>query len=52
MPYAHAQALFQIKHHSFVCKAVQSKEEAMRLIEVGFVKADEFDGFHIYKKPK
>jgi hypothetical protein len=31
---------------------VQTKEDAMQLIEVGFVKADEFDGFHIYKKPK
>jgi integrase len=36
----------------YITKGVTTPEEAMKLINTGFTKADEFDGIHIYRKRK
>jgi hypothetical protein len=36
----------------WISKTARTPEEAMALTEAGFIKADEFDGLHIYRKPK
>jgi len=33
-------------------KAATTPEEAIILLEQGFQKSDEFDGLHLYRKPK
>jgi len=46
-------ALFLTENDEWICKAVSTKEEAIKLIEQGFTKADEFtNGTKLYKKRK
>jgi hypothetical protein len=46
-----AEALFH-DVSSFDVKTATTPEEAIALLEVGFQKSDEFDGLHLYRKPK
>lgn len=46
------QALFKQENDEFYVKAVKTLNEACKLVEVGFEKIDEIDGFHIHKKRK
>ena len=41
-----------IFEQEWISKTARTPEEATALIEAGFTKADEFDGIHIYRKPK
>ena len=34
------------------CKTAKTPEEIAKLIELGFTKADEIDGIHLYRKRK
>jgi hypothetical protein len=36
----------------YICKTAKTLEEASKLIELGFTKADEIDGIHLYRKRK
>jgi integrase len=45
-------ALFLNESEEFICKIAQTPEEAQKLIELGFTKADEFEGKHLYRKRK
>jgi integrase len=45
-------ALYLEQNDEFVCKVAKTPDEAIKLIETGFTKADEIDGLHIYKKRK
>ena len=36
----------------YTCKTAKTPEEAAKLIESGFTKADEIDGIHLYRKRK
>jgi len=45
-------ALFLEQNDEFTCKVAKTPEEAIKLIEAGFTKADEIDELHIYKKRK
>jgi hypothetical protein len=36
----------------YICKTAKTPEEASKLIELGFTKADEIDGIHLYRKRK
>jgi integrase len=45
-------ALFLQTTDEWTSKAATSKEEIMQLIDVGYTKADEIDGIHIYRKRK
>jgi integrase len=46
------ETLYQNDSGEWISKAVKTKEEAMNLINEGFTKADEIDGYHIYRKRK
>ena len=46
-----AVALFQ-DVGNYIVKTATTPEEATALLEQGFQKADEFDGLHLYRKPK
>jgi len=46
------QALFKEETDEFHVKAVKTLDEIRKLVEVGFEKVDEIDGFHIYRKRK
>jgi len=37
---------------NYTCKTAKTTEEAVKLIEAGFEKADEFNGIHIFRKRK
>jgi integrase len=45
-------AIFLEQNDEFTCKVAKTPDEAIKLIEAGFTKADEIDGIHIYKKRK
>ena len=45
-------ALFLQTTDEWTSKAATTKEEIMQLIDVGYTKADEIDGIHIYRKRK
>jgi integrase len=45
-------ALFLQGSDEWTSKAATTKEEIMQLIDVGYTKADEIDGIHIYRKRK
>ena len=40
------------EEEEYTCKATNNKEEAMQLIENGFEKMDEIDGYKLYRKRK
>jgi len=44
--------IFQYSNDEFNTATAETPEEARKLIESGFIKADEFNGIHIYKKRK
>jgi len=44
--------LYHDENGEWTSKAIRTKEEAMQLINEGWTKADEIDGFHIYRKRK
>ena len=46
-----AEALFH-DVSNFTVKTAKTPEEAIKLLEQGFQKSDEFDGLHLYRKPK
>jgi integrase len=46
------ETLYQDENGEWISKAVNTKEEAMNLINDGWTKADEIDGYHIYRKRK
>ena len=46
-----SEALFK-DSGEYTCKIAKNHEEAIKLIEVGYTKVDEFDGLHLYRKPK
>ena len=46
------ETLYHDDSGEWISKAVKTKEEAMNLINEGFTKADEIDGYHIYRKRK
>jgi integrase len=46
-----AEALFH-DVSNFTVRTAKTHEEAKSLLEAGFQKADEFDGIHLYRKPK
>jgi integrase len=46
------ETLYNNDAGEWTSKAVKTKEEAMQLINEGYTKADEIDGYHIYRKRK
>ena len=51
--YVHLEReIFKAKKNEFHVKAVKTLDEACKLIEVGFEKVDEIDGYHLYRKRK
>jgi len=46
------QAVFKTENDEFHVKAVKTLKEACKLVEVGFEKVDEIEGWHIYRKRK
>jgi len=46
------ETLYNDNSGEWLSKAVKTKEEAMQLINEGWTKADEIDGYHIYRKRK
>jgi len=53
MKYINIEAsIFQYSNDEFNTAIAKTPEQAQKLIETGFTKADEFDGIHIYKKRK
>jgi integrase len=46
------ETLYHDDSGEWISKAVQTKEQAMNLINEGWTKADEIDGYHIYRKRK
>ena len=51
LTYIH-QIVDGFEDEDFITATAETIEEARKLIENGFTKADEFDGIHIYKKRK
>jgi hypothetical protein len=46
------QALFLTENEDFICKVAKTIEEALPLIEQGFLQATEYNGIKIFKKRK
>ena len=46
------ETLYHDENGEWTSKAIRTKEEAMQLLNDGWTKADEIDGFHIYRKRK
>ena len=46
-----SEALFE-DTGEFICKIARNHEEAITLIEVGYIKVDEFEWLHLYRKLK
>lgn len=46
------ETLYHDESGEWISKAVQTKDEAMQLINEGFTLADTIDGYHIYRKRK
>ena len=50
--YIDLEATLYNTRDEWTCRTAQTVEEATKLIETGFEKADEIDGIHIYRKRK
>jgi hypothetical protein len=44
--------LVQFKDDEFDVEAATTVEESKKLLEEGFEKADEYNGIHLYRRPK
>ena len=52
MHYIRAIVIDFDEDEQYITRTAKTPEEAMKLIDSGFIKADEFDGIHIYRKRK